>query len=101
MQHIGLTGECWIIGEVVDNDQYLKHILVSSVLHEVCDIMLSVQDLVKGFRVIVVEVDRILVCMLDLHLFLDILFHWQPRTIYNERRPEYIDSRKSISLNVQ
>ena len=24
MQHLGLTGEFWIIGEVVDNDQYLE-----------------------------------------------------------------------------
>ena len=29
MQHLGLKGECWINGEVVNNDQYLKNILLS------------------------------------------------------------------------
>ena len=32
MQHLGLTGECWIIGEVVNTDQYLDHILIHSVV---------------------------------------------------------------------
>ena len=42
----------------------------------------SEQDLVRGFRAIVVEVGRILVCMLNLHLFFGLSFHWQPRAIY-------------------
>ena len=62
MEHLGLKGVCWIIGEDVNNDQYMEQPLVSSVLHEVGNITLSIQDIVKGFRVIVVEVDRILVC---------------------------------------
>ena len=44
--------------------------IVFSVLHEVGAIMLSIQDLAQHVRIIVVEVDRILVCTLDLHLFL-------------------------------
>ena len=31
MQRLGMTGKVWIIGEVVNNDQYLEHILVFSV----------------------------------------------------------------------
>ena len=27
MQQLGLTGECWIIGEVVNNDQYWNILL--------------------------------------------------------------------------
>ena len=42
MHHLGMTGECWIIGEVVNNDQYLEQPLVSSVLHEVGHLMLSI-----------------------------------------------------------
>ena len=37
MQHLGPTGECWIIGEIVDNDRYLTHMFLSSVVHEVGD----------------------------------------------------------------
>ena len=50
MQHFGLTGECWIITKVVDNDQYLKQVRVSSVLHAVGDLMLGIPDLVMGIR---------------------------------------------------
>ena len=42
MQHLGLTGECWIIGEVVNNHQYLKITIVSSILHDVGDLMMSI-----------------------------------------------------------
>ena len=49
------------IGEVIKNDHYLKHHIVSSILHDVGNIMLSTQELVKGERALVVEVDRILV----------------------------------------
>ena len=55
MQHLGLMGECWIIGEVLNNEQSLKHITVFSLLHEVGDIMQSIPDLMKGFRIVVVE----------------------------------------------
>ena len=70
MEHLGLAGECKTIGEV-DNGQYLKNMLVSSVLHELNTLMLRFQDLINKFNVIVAEVDRIRVCILDLHLLLD------------------------------
>ena len=57
MQHLGLTGEFWIITEVVDNDQYLKEPLISSVIHDTGNLMMRIQDLVKGVRGIVIEVE--------------------------------------------
>ena len=31
MLHLGLAGECWVVGEVLNNDQYLQQSLVFTV----------------------------------------------------------------------
>ena len=50
MEHLELKGVCWIIGEDVNNDQYMEQPLVSSVLHEVGNIMWIIYDLMKASR---------------------------------------------------
>ena len=42
MQHLGVTGERWIIGDAINDDQYLRHLIVSAVFHDVGDILLSI-----------------------------------------------------------
>ena len=55
----------------------------------------------KGVTIIVVEVDRILVCTLNFHLFLYIILRWKPQTIYTDARWENVDARQVISIDVQ
>ena len=53
------------LGEVVNNDQHLGHIIISGVVHEVGDIKLNISDLKNSVNIIVVEIDRSLVCALN------------------------------------
>ena len=55
----------------------------------------------NGVRVIVVEVERILVCTLNLHLFLGKRLNRQQRTIYIDGRRAHVDARKAASVHVQ
>ena len=63
------------------------------------DFMLGGDDLQEGFRVVVVEVDGLLLSVFN-HLLLNKLLDWRPCSIHVNGKVEDGNSAETISVNV-
>ena len=76
VKHIGLPGKFRLISKVVNNYQYLEQSFKVLLLSLVSELLLCINDIMQRFRIVMVNVDRILVCMLKTHLVFNVLLHW-------------------------
>ena len=58
--------------------------------------MLSMNYLLQCSRVVVVEVDRVLVCFFYLHVLLYVILDWLPRHVHVYRRTEDVDTAEAV-----
>ena len=101
MQDLTLTRKFRRVCKIVDDDQDTEELLMVLLLHPLDDLMLGVYDLVEGFGVVVVKIDRLVWGIRDLHLFLYVVLDGTPGRIYVYGGAHDIDATEAALVDIQ
>ena len=90
-----------VVCEIVDYDQNLLDFATGVFLHVLRKLVLGVDDLFQCARIVVVEIDGILVSLLHLHVFFFVLLHRLPGHVHIDGRTEDVNATEAIPVNIQ
>jgi hypothetical protein len=82
-------------------NENLKKFLVSPFLEKVCDLVLCIQYVGQGFRVVVIKVYRLFCGVAYLHVLLYVVLHRSPRHVYLYAWAENEDTTEAVAIDVE